>query len=45
MPCYQNYLLPYRSKADFIFRNDNRADEDFESLVREIAIELEALKT
>lgn len=45
IPCYENYLLPYRDKADFIFRNDARADDDFKRLVREISIELEALKT
>ena len=45
MPCYENYLLPYRNMADFIFRNDARADEDFERLVKKISLELEALKT
>lgn len=40
-PCYHNYLLPYKSEANFLFRNDNRADNDFESLVQEIAKELE----
>lgn len=32
-PCYKNYLLPYRDEADFKFRNDNHADEDFQKLV------------
>lgn len=32
-PCYENYLLPYRADAHFNFRNDSRADEDFEKLV------------
>jgi uridine kinase len=32
-PCYTNYLLPYRDEAHFKFRNDHRADEDFEKLV------------
>lgn len=44
LPCYQNYLLPYREDADFRFRNDARADEDFEKLVKAISLEMEALK-
>ena len=44
-PCYENYLLPYRSQADFIFRNDDRADADFERLSDEIALRLDVIKT
>lgn len=33
LPCYNNYLHPYIKEADFIFRNDVHADEDFEKLV------------
>lgn len=33
IPCYENYLLPYRKDADFLFRNDAHADEDFAKLV------------
>ncbi|MCE3296747.1 MAG: hypothetical protein K0R65_2461 [Crocinitomicaceae bacterium] len=33
IPCYENYLLPYRKDADFLFRNDVHADEDFSKLV------------
>lgn len=36
VPCYDNYLLPYKNEADFNFRNDIHADEDFERLVVEI---------
>ena len=43
-PCYDNYLLPYRKQADFHFRNDARADEDFESLSKEISYRMEAHK-
>lgn len=43
-PCYDNYLLPYRKQADFHFRNDARADEDFESLSKEISFRMEAHK-
>jgi uridine kinase len=33
-PCYTNYLLPYKKDANFIFRNDAHADEDFAKLVQ-----------
>lgn len=33
IPCYENYLLPYQKDADFLFRNDSHADEDFIKLV------------
>lgn len=36
LPCYANYLLPYKDQAHFIFRNDDFADEDFERLLLEI---------
>jgi uridine kinase len=32
-PCYENYLLPHKYAATFIFRNDAHADEDFAKLV------------
>ena len=40
-PCFNNYLLPYREEADFHFRNESKADEDFESLTREIRHRME----
>jgi uridine kinase len=33
LPCYENYLAPYKDSSDFIFRNDAHADEDFETLL------------
>lgn len=42
-PCYHNYLLPYKSEANFLFRNDSRADQDFEMLVNTISKELEVI--
>lgn len=36
LPCYENYLLPYESVADFRFRNDEHADADFNALTEEI---------
>lgn len=41
MPCYHNYLLPYQSLADFRFRNDNNADDDFTKLTLEIDSRIE----
>lgn len=32
LPCYEQFIEPYKPTADFIFRNDQRADEDFERL-------------
>lgn len=43
IPCYENYLLPYRMKADFEYRNDEHADEDFNLLVKKISREIEAI--
>ena len=43
-PCYENFLLPYQRDADFSFRNDSRADYDFEKLVEEISLKLEQEK-
>jgi uridine kinase len=42
IPCYENYLLPYRKDADFLFRNDIHADEDFIKLVALIDAKLKA---
>ena len=36
LPCYENYIEPYKQNADFIFRNDHRADVDFENLRDEL---------
>lgn len=32
LPCYEQFIEPYRNNADFVFRNDQNADSDFESL-------------
>lgn len=36
LPCYENYLHPYKKDASFVFRNDHRADNDFNTLEQEI---------
>lgn len=35
-PCFNNYLLPFKTSSDFCYRNDAYADEDFHKLTREI---------
>ena len=32
LPCYEQFIEPYRNDANFVFRNDQNADSDFESL-------------
>ncbi len=44
IPCFDNYLLPYRDDADFLFRNDANADSDFDKLTMEIALRLDQQK-
>jgi uridine kinase len=29
LPCFANFIEPYKNASDFIFRNDHRADLDF----------------
>jgi uridine kinase len=36
LPCYENYIEPYKPNADFVFRNDHRGDDDFEKLRDEL---------
>lgn len=40
LPCYENYLHPYKKDASFVFRNDHRADDDFNVLEQEIKAKL-----
>lgn len=40
LPCFENYLYPYKKDASFIFRNDHRADTDYSSLEGEIKARL-----
>jgi len=44
LPCYKNYLLPYEHLADFRFRNDTRADEEFERLMYDLNMRIAAKK-
>lgn len=43
-PCFDKYLLPYRDQADFHFRNDQHADEDFDKLINDVSALIEAQK-
>jgi uridine kinase len=36
LPCFEKYVHPYENSSDFTFRNDQRADEDFNKLVIEL---------
>jgi len=36
MPCYEAYIAPYVSKANFHFRNDHRAEADFTDLMNSL---------
>lgn len=40
LPCYENYLHPYKKEASFLFRNDERADADYLDLEKLIQTEL-----
>lgn len=35
-PCYNSYLMPYIREADFIYHNDSRYQEDFETLIKKL---------
>jgi uridine kinase len=37
LPCYKNFIEPYKNTSDFIFRNDQHADEDFKILSDKLA--------
>ena len=37
LPCYSNFIEPYKNTSDFIFRNDQHVDEDFKILSDKLA--------
>ncbi len=45
LPCYQKYLLPYRTAADFVFINDNHHEAEFERLIGLLAPKIACLET
>ena len=36
LPCYEQFIEPYRHQANFIFRNDQNADSDFNGLQNDL---------
>ena len=36
LPCYEQFIEPYRHQANFIFRNDQNADSDFDCLQNDL---------
>lgn len=34
LPCYEQYLQPYKERADFLFHNDQHSDKEFERLIK-----------
>ena len=43
-PCYNQFILPYKEKASFVFRNDRNAEGDFKSLTEVIDKKIEKNK-
>jgi uridine kinase len=41
LPCYDNYINPYKEKCDFIFHNDERMEDDYEYLSKILDEKLE----
>ena len=44
IPCYDNYLAPHETKADFIYHNDSRSEKDFKRLVSVLESRFPSLK-
>lgn len=42
LPCYEQFIEPYRNQANFIFRNDQNADSDFDSLRNQLIQNLDS---
>lgn len=42
LPCYEQFIEPYRNRANFIFRNDHNADTDFDSLRNQLIQNLDS---
>lgn len=45
IPCYENYLAPHETKADFIYHNDSRSEKDFLRLTKLIESKYEIIKS
>lgn len=43
-PCYEQFLAPHETKADFIYHNDSRSESDFHRLIKVLDKALEDKK-
>lgn len=43
IPCYDNYLAPHETKANFIYHNDSRSEKDFDRLIKTLESEFPLL--
>ncbi|MCC5923557.1 MAG: hypothetical protein JJT77_07210 [Crocinitomicaceae bacterium] len=43
IPCYEKFLAPHETKADFIYHNDSRSERDFLRLTNLLEAQFEAL--
>lgn len=43
-PCYEQYLAPYMHLSDFVFKNDQNSDLEFERLIQVLTPKLVCLK-
>jgi uridine kinase len=43
IPCFEQFLMPYEDIADFHFKNDNQADQEFDRLLESLSHKLECL--
>jgi len=43
IPCFEQFLMPYEDVADFHFKNDNLADQEFDRLLECLSHKLEWL--
>lgn len=41
IPCFEKFLMPYEDIADFHFKNDNQADQEFDRLLESLSHKLE----
>src|SRR3989338_8890502 len=41
IPCFEQFLMPYEDIADFHFKNDNLADQEFDRLLESLSHKLE----
>lgn len=41
IPCFEQFLMPYEDIADFHFKNDNQADQEFDRLLESLSHKLE----